>query len=126
MKPSHNNVELTISQEEAQSMNSSSFLLNGRTPNFQDPISFLHSSDFTGNLRRQFYYFASNSVSIAALLRRYSPSPHPLLRLLSHVTFLLSLTIRLCHAKVVNFTRLYLGGQSRLLGSLNSPRPCYP
>jgi hypothetical protein len=27
-------------------------------------------------------------VSIAALLRRYSPSPHPLLRLLSHVSAL--------------------------------------
>jgi hypothetical protein len=24
-------------------------------------------------------------VSVAALLRRYSPSPHPLLRLLSHI-----------------------------------------
>jgi hypothetical protein len=29
-------------------------------------------------------------VSVAALLRRYSPSPHPLLRLLSHVPALAS------------------------------------
>jgi hypothetical protein len=27
-------------------------------------------------------------VSVAALLRRYSPSPHPLLRLLSHIPVL--------------------------------------
>ena len=54
MKPSHNDVELTVLQEEAPSTNSSSFLLNGRTPNFQDPVSFLDSSDFTGNPRSAF------------------------------------------------------------------------
>jgi hypothetical protein len=61
MKPSHNDVELTVLQEEAPSMNSSSFLLNGRTPNFQDPISFLDSSDFTGNPRSAFE--TSNHIS---------------------------------------------------------------
>jgi len=64
-------------------------------------------------------------VSIAALLRRYSP------RLTFYskfsVTFLLSflvanynlLSIRFCHTKVVNFTRLYPRGLSQLLGSPN-------
>lgn len=61
MKPSHNDVELTVLQEEAPSLNSSSFLLNGRTPNFQDPISFLDSLDFTGNPRSAFE--TSNHIS---------------------------------------------------------------
>ena len=52
--PSHNDVELTFSQEEAQSMNSSSFLLNAQTPNLQGPISSLDDSDFTGNPRPAF------------------------------------------------------------------------
>jgi len=54
-------------------------------------------------------------VSVAALLRRYSPSPHPLLRLLR----LLS-PIRLCRAKLVSFTRLCFRGPSQLPESLNT------
>jgi len=60
-------------------------------------------------------------VNIAARLRRYSPSPHPLLRLLSHIPALLLVTnhilvtIRLCRAKVVNSKRLCLEGLNRLL-----------
>jgi hypothetical protein len=41
---------------------------------------------FQGSLRRGFQYsLLMRLVSVAALLKRYSPSPHPLLRLLSHV-----------------------------------------
>lgn len=36
-------------------------------------------------LRAHFFQFTSNLISIAALLKRYSPSPHPLFRSLSHV-----------------------------------------
>ena len=68
-------------------------------------------------------------VSIAALLRRYSPSPHPCSG--CSVTFLLSplvtnhslLTIRFCRIKVINPTRVYFRVQSRLPGSPNrTPR----
>jgi hypothetical protein len=42
--------------------------------------------DYCGNLSRIRTSIASYAVStIAALLRRYSPSPHPLLGFLSHV-----------------------------------------
>jgi len=59
-------------------------------------------------------------VNFAALLRRYSLLPHPLLKLLSYVSALLLVTncnlviIRFCRAKVVNSTRVYLKGQSRV------------
>jgi hypothetical protein len=65
-------------------------------------------------------------VSIAALLRRYSPSPHPLLRLLSHVPALPPSNSSLLFSymrKLVSFTRLYSGGPSRLLGNLNRSPP---
>jgi len=55
-------------------------------------------------------------VSIAALLRRYIPSPHSLLRLLSHVPTLVTnyilLTIQFCCVKFVNSIQLYSGTKS--------------
>jgi hypothetical protein len=65
------------------------------------------------------FLFLSRLVSIAALLGHYSPSHHSRLTLCSgrSGTLLLSLGSRLCSAKVVNFTRQYLGGRSRLLGA---------
>jgi hypothetical protein len=82
----------------------------------------------TGNLRRQFSLsLPPRLVKIAALLRRYSPSLHPLLRF----AFLLSrlvtnhdlLTSGFRCAKVVNSTRLYSREPSRLLGNPNRTLP---
>jgi hypothetical protein len=69
---------------------------------------------------------SSNSLSIqlvnvAALLRRYSPSLHPLPRLLSHISALPprnqsdSLIVQFYHARLVNSTRV----RSRILGNQN-------
>ena len=71
--------------------------------------------DYIGNLRRILICVVVNAVvSIAALLRRYLPSPHSLLGLLSHVPALdYYLNHVLCHTRDVNFTRLYSGGPSR-------------
>jgi hypothetical protein len=61
----------------------------------------------------------SRLVTVAALLRCYSPSLHPQLRLLSHVPALASranytsLFIRFYSAEIVNSTRLFSGGQNR-------------
>jgi hypothetical protein len=75
-------------------------------------------------------FFLTRLVTIATLLRRYSPSPHPLLRLLSHVparplplTNYNLLIIRFYHTKVVNSTRLYLSRLSRLGESPNKTPP---
>jgi len=71
------------------------------------------------------YSFLTRLVSVAALLRCYSPSPHPLLRLLSHVPLSLLVTnyslliIRFYYVKVIKSIGLYLGGPSRLLGNLD-------
>jgi hypothetical protein len=64
-------------------------------------------------------------VSVTALLRRYSPSRHPLLSLLSHVPALVLVTNHTCRAKL---STLYdfvqgSGGPNRLLGSLNWTPP---
>jgi hypothetical protein len=65
-----------------------------------EPARMRLESDFPGSLRRHFFIFASNAVSQrrrSAQALQYSPSPHPLLRLLGHVP--ISLTTRLCRAK---------------------------
>jgi hypothetical protein len=72
--------------------------------------------DFRSNLiKSKPPFLLTRLVTIAALLRRYSPLPHPHLTLCSgySVTFLLSLTIQLCRA---NSERLYLGGRLYLEG----------
>jgi hypothetical protein len=63
------------------------------------------------------HWLPTRLVSIAALLGRYSPSPHSLLRLICHVPDLAHY-YRLCRAKVVNLTRLYSGFR----GTESAPR----
>ena len=59
-------------------------------------------------------------VSVAALLRRYSPSFHPSAQVAhSRSTNHDLLSIRFCRAKVVNSTRLCSVGPSRLPRNLN-------
>jgi hypothetical protein len=72
-------------------------------------------------------FFPTRLVTMAALFRRCSPSPHPCSG--CSVTFLLSLLvdnhnlviIRLCRTKVVNFIRLYSRGLGQLPGSPSRP-----
>ena len=64
-------------------------------------------------------------VSVAALLRRYSPSPHPLLRLLSHVpssdqSLFAYYSILPCESCQL-YTTVFSGGPSRLPGNPNTP-----
>jgi hypothetical protein len=74
----------------------------------------------------------SRLVTVAALLRRYSPSLHPQLRLLSHVPALASranytsLFIRFYSAEIVNSTRLCSGGQNRPSRDPNRRPPLPP
>jgi hypothetical protein len=69
--------------------------------------------------------FRTRLVSVAALLRRYSPSPHPLLRLLGHIPALLPvtnhdlLTMLFCRANFVNLHNLCSGRPSWLPGTPN-------
>ena len=58
-------------------------------------------------------------VSVAALLRRYLPSPHPLLRLLSHIPALTYSNQSSCRTKLTTLHDLCSGGPSRLLGNPN-------
>lgn len=89
---------------------------------------------YFGNLRRQFLKFASNAVSqrrcfARALLTLASPSNSLYSGCL--ITFLLSLpvanynlfTIRYYYIKIVNYTPLYPGGQTRLSGNSNRIPP---